>query len=403
VAALPSILPAADQGMEAIFMDKDDNYKKMIEASLVTTGNNYRMKKAIEKAQKGENVIIAYIGGSITEGAGAATKLRCYAYQTFLYFKETFGKDGGSNVKFINAGMRGTPSALGVIRYDRDVTADGKIKPDIVFIEFAVNDYDEPTQGAAYESLTRNILKAENQPAVVYLFGVFKTKWNMQDNYIQIGDYYNLPMISIKDAVVPELTAGRITDDQFFADDYHPTDYGHGIMADSIKYYFQTVNSEDTAASDINIPDAAKVSKAYEGIKLIDNTSVDDNVTVAAGGFTEKDTQIGTFAAGKMTFPNNWKHSANSGDDSFVMNVNCKNLLFVYKSGSIGQSGTAKVYIDDKLTATLDSTQGGGWNNPVTVSLINEETAADHKVEIKMAEGNEDKEFTIMAFGYTKY
>lgn len=35
--------------------------------SLITTGNNYRIKKAMDKARKGENVTIAYIGGSRRE------------------------------------------------------------------------------------------------------------------------------------------------------------------------------------------------------------------------------------------------------------------------------------------------------------------------------------------------
>lgn len=39
----------------------------MINNSLITTGNNYRIKKAIDKAKKGENVTIAYIGGSRIE------------------------------------------------------------------------------------------------------------------------------------------------------------------------------------------------------------------------------------------------------------------------------------------------------------------------------------------------
>ena len=35
-------------------------------------GNNVRLKKVIERAQAGEPVTIGLIGGSITEGAGAA-------------------------------------------------------------------------------------------------------------------------------------------------------------------------------------------------------------------------------------------------------------------------------------------------------------------------------------------
>ena len=63
--------------------------------------------------------------------------------------------------------------------------------PDIVFIEFAVNDYQEPTNGEAYESMVRKVLNQPNQPAVVLVFSVFKTKWNMQDFYQPLGAFYD--------------------------------------------------------------------------------------------------------------------------------------------------------------------------------------------------------------------
>lgn len=391
--------PIKDELMEAIFMDKDDSYRKMIETSLITTGNNYRMKKAIEKAQNGEEVTVAYIGGSITEGASATSNFNSYAYLSYKYFKETFGKDGGKNVKYVNAGMGGTPSALGVIRYDRDVTSYGEVLPDIVYIEFSVNDYDEPTKGVAFESMVRNIMNAPNEPAVVLLFCVFQSRWNMQDKYMPIGYYYDLPMISIRNAVVPELEAGRITDEQFFADIYHPTDFGHGLSADCIKYYYATVNAQ-TETDEINlVPSAARLGRAFEGIKMYDRLTKDDNVKVEDGSFNGTDTALVRFA-GKPSFPNNWKHTSSSGNDVFKMTLNCKNLLFVYKSS--GSYGKADVYIDGQLAQTIDGTQGGGWNNPITVLLINDTTSADHTIEVKMAEGHENKEFTIMTVGYTQ-
>ena len=48
-------------------------YNSMISKSLLNIGNNRRLKAAIDKARKGEDVTIAYIGGSITQGAGGKT------------------------------------------------------------------------------------------------------------------------------------------------------------------------------------------------------------------------------------------------------------------------------------------------------------------------------------------
>lgn len=382
--------------------DKKEVYDTMMKRSLISTGNNYRMKKIIEKAKNGENVTIAYIGGSITEGAGASGANKSYAYQSYEYFKDTYGKGDGSNVSFVNAGMGGTPSALGIIRYDRDVTEYENIEPDIVFIEFAVNDYQEPTNGEAYESLIRKVLSSKKSPAVVLMFSVFQSKWNMQSLYIPLGEYYHLPMLSVKDAVVPELEEGRMTDDLFFSDQYHPTTYGHTIMANCIINYYKTIDDMEKHTEDITVPLEAKIGNAYEEIQMIDSSYNGDEIEIIPGGFSAIDEKIGRFTGNKLTFPNNWMKDKDQEDDGFVMNLNCKNLLLVYKASSDTSYGTADIYVDSKLVMSIDGYQSGGWNNPITVSLIKEDVSNNHLVEIKMSKDSLDKSFTILAFGYSE-
>ncbi len=55
-------------------------YQKMIARSLIQTGNTYRIYRTIQRARLGEDVTLAYIGGSITQGAGATPiHTECYA------------------------------------------------------------------------------------------------------------------------------------------------------------------------------------------------------------------------------------------------------------------------------------------------------------------------------------
>lgn len=388
-------------GKLQVTVQPDLDYDNMIKTSLITTGNNYRIKNAIEKAKSGEEVTIGYIGGSITEGYNAP-RGKDFATKSYQYFKEAFGKDGGENIKFVNAGMAGTPSSLGMVRYDRDVIGSVDNAPDIVFIEFAVNDNDDYTGGDAYESLVRNILNADNKPAVVLLFAVFKSKWNLQDRLQPVGEHYNLPMISIKDAVVPELNNGALTDAQFFSDIYHPTEYGHTIMADCINYYFDTVDKEEKAEEDITIPEEERIGKSFEGIRMLDSTSKVKGVSIKTGSFKEKDMVLGTFAGGIKTFPNNWKHTTKSGMTSFRITLECRNLVIVYKLSSSNSFGLIDVYVDGVKAKSYNSYSSGGWNNPVTQVIFNNDKSEKHTVEIKMAPNNDAKEFTILALGYTK-
>ena len=92
-----------------------------------------------------------------------------------------------------------------MIRFDRDVLREGE-RPDIVVIEFAVNDEGDETKGVCYESLVRKVLKLPWKPAVVLLFSVFANDWNLQERLRPVGDLYDLPMVSILNAVTPQFS-----------------------------------------------------------------------------------------------------------------------------------------------------------------------------------------------------
>ena len=229
-------------------------YEQMIADSCVSCGDSKRLRRVIERAKRGEEVTIAYIGGSITQGAGAVPiYTQCYAYQSWRRFQKMYGN--GENVRFIKAGVGGTPSELGMIRFERDVLRDGSVKPDIIVIEFAVNDQGDETQGDCYESLVRKALKQPNEPAVVLLFSVFANDENLQERMIPVGMHYHLPMVSIKNAVTKQFYyghgAGRImTKNQFFYDIYHPTNDGHHVMSDCLLHLFRKADEAECPAAD---------------------------------------------------------------------------------------------------------------------------------------------------------
>ena len=129
-------------------------YNAMIARSCLSTGNNVRIKRVLKDLRDGKPVTIAFLGGSITQGAGAVpSQPKCYARQTFEAICERYTPDHGKNVRYIKAGVGGTPCQLGLIRYDRDITRDGTVQPDLVVVEFAVNDLADETNGLCHESL----------------------------------------------------------------------------------------------------------------------------------------------------------------------------------------------------------------------------------------------------------
>ena len=112
---------------------RSEEYREMIQRSLMNFGNTCRIQRVIEKARDGKEVTLAYIGGSITQGAGAIPiHTKCYAYQSCKLFQKRFAAQ--DNVRLIKAGVGGTPSELGMIRFDRDVLRREE-QPDLVVID----------------------------------------------------------------------------------------------------------------------------------------------------------------------------------------------------------------------------------------------------------------------------
>lgn len=108
-------------------------------SNLCDAADDYPLRDAVEcsprgglpnffaKLEKGGDVTIAYLGGSITAQPG-------YRVHSEKWFQEQYPN---TKVKGIHAAIGGTGSNLGVFRLDRDVL---RHNPDLVFVEFAVND-----------------------------------------------------------------------------------------------------------------------------------------------------------------------------------------------------------------------------------------------------------------------
>lgn len=383
-------------------------YRKMIAGSLVSTGNNYRLKKVIEKCKRGEDVTIAYIGGSITQGAGGKPiNTMCYAYRSYAAFCEMFSPCGGDNVHYVKAGVGGTPSELGMVRYDRDVTKDGEIEPDLVVIEFAVNDEGDETEGVSFESLVMKILQAKQAPAVLLNFAVFMSDWNLQGRLQPIGERYELPMVSVKDAVVPQFeTSDVITKRQFFYDIYHPTNDGHRIMADCIAYLFETVEKEETAAEDISLDKEPVYGIQFKDIVRFDRKDADEYAEISQTGYDAYDTDI-QYVERDMDlnaspeFSDNWMNDGSISGAEFKMNLTCKNLVAVIKDSGSSEFGTADIYVDGKVVKSINPLDNG-WAHCNPQILIDERESGEHEVIFRMKQGDEGKKFTILGFGVTK-
>lgn len=129
--------------------------------------NLSRLKNCMARAQRGEELTIGFLGGSITQGSLATEHENTYAYRVFTWWKETFPN---GKFHYVNGGIGGTTSHYGVSRAVTDVLM---YQPDFVVVDFSVNDEPDEFFQETYEGVIRKLLQWKSEPAVVILNNVF--------------------------------------------------------------------------------------------------------------------------------------------------------------------------------------------------------------------------------------
>ncbi|MCG3160649.1 MAG: hypothetical protein JMDDDDMK_01718 [Acidobacteria bacterium] len=193
-----------------------------------------------DKLRAGTPVTIAYLGGSITAGAGASNPEKS-SYRALVteWFRKNYPKSEITelNAAINSAGTSGS-SLYGTLRARRDLIA---YKPDLVFVEFAVNDTneDETATKKAIEGLLRQLLIVSQPPEVVMLYAA-NAKRNVRTEWHDaIAAHYQVPSLDLQNRLWAMIDAGRIKPADIWPiatrkDSVNPSDTGHKLYADFI-------------------------------------------------------------------------------------------------------------------------------------------------------------------------
>jgi len=172
-------------------------------------------------------VNIVFLGGSITEGAHSSEKKYSYFGIVSEWLKEQFPEQ---NVNCHNAGIGGTGSNFGMVRMDKDVLCH---KPDMLFVEFAVNDAGMDRR-AYMESIIRKTFALDEVPYIVFLYTANKQYTTVTSYHEQVAAYYGIPEIDLQTALKVTLDGKDPVELGMFKDNVHPLDGGFRIYSDTI-------------------------------------------------------------------------------------------------------------------------------------------------------------------------
>lgn len=343
--------------------------KQFIDESLLSMGNSDRMALAIKKAINGEDITIGFIGGSITEGAGADNKTNSWAYLVYNWFVETFPN---SNINYVNSAIAGSYSRLGVTYVDSGLLVE---EPDIVFLDYSVNDYNGSFKDS-YETIVRKILSAKNKPALAMIDFTRESVddwsyYNEQAIYDALGVYYGLPIINIHKAITPFFESGLLLWDDYSSDAIHPNNVGHAMVASAVINY---LNKAKAYAQESETLVTYEIKEGwYFGKSDLDNAfmSYADEISAETDGFT-KNGKVSRFG---------WKaFNSTTKGSSLTFNLkDCTEAIVVYgQSGSVVPSDM-EIYVNDELYATVSPVKD---STPWCVANITSIVPMDMEIKI---------------------
>jgi lysophospholipase L1-like esterase len=376
-------LGAAARGGETGAAGGGTDLQAALRRSLADPGDAARTRQILARARRGEPVTVGVIGGSITQGAGASKEEFRYGNRVAAWWRTTFPR---SKIEFVNAGIGATGSNYGALRAQRDLLSK---EPDFVIVEYGVNDGNARPFAETLEGLVRQVLHHRKRPAVVLLFMMTRAGANAQEWHGKVGRHYGLPMLSLRDALWPEIEAKRIRWEDVEADEVHPNDRGHGYAADYVTAFLAGLLEdlpEDAKLAPPGPVPTPLFSDLFERVAL---TEAADLKPVRSTGWTLD------AAAGA------WKSDAPGSVIEFDIDGQVI-LLMQYRIRKA--MGKARAQVDGGEGAVLD-----GWMEPTwggyreTVELARDLKPGRHRVRVEVLPEKNARsgghEFRILGLG----
>lgn len=185
-------------------------------AAVLQLDRTGRLFAALQKPQ----LHIAVLGGSISYGYTLTQAVQPYPERIVYPMPHTIRSFAAA----------GTDALMGQYLTERYL-ADNP--PDLVFVEYAVNQMPTSSPSIAYESLLRRLLSFPTKPAVIPIMCCMQNGASAAAVLNRICETYGLPLISIADGL------RTIPWDAYSDDTVHPNDSGHAHIAAAVQLLLQ--------------------------------------------------------------------------------------------------------------------------------------------------------------------
>lgn len=348
--------PSDDNKWDSYSETASADWISFYESSIYSMGNTHRLVKKLEAAENGEKLTMAYLGGSITE-------MGRYTTPFSNYVKSTFAKGEFTEV---NAGLSGTSSVVGLVRSENNIVSKN---PDIIFVEFSVNDHEDIMYKKCFESVIKKFLDLPNEPAVVILINRAKGGFSSQNQMLPVGENFDIPIISMDNALTKAFNSGFLSTGDYFEDEYHPHDKGGQLVADCLGYFFRKAMKTENRSSSYTVPSTTVYGTEYQNCTYVDPKNLNN---FNAGSWT---------AGAGYNYGNILPYSYTlNGGSPMTFTTNGKGFIVVFKANSSGM-GSIDVTVNGKTTKISGNKQYC-WGGPDAELGYYQETSGELNVSI---------------------
>ncbi len=234
---------------------------KLYSTDLIYGATAPELAQVLKRAKSGDQITVGFLGGSITQGANAQPIGQSYRQQVSKWLTEHYPQ---AIWTFKNASVGGTGSDLGVFRLERELLQD--TPPDILFVEFAVNDQgrDDPWRiGGAMEGIVRKSKQANPDIAIIFLYSfskfiLEKREEGLQDPayrlHRQVADYYELAEVDFHAYFWQKSQDEGFDWETYWTDPAHPNNLGHTEYAQLIEQLLLHADNSNAKSSTTSLP-----------------------------------------------------------------------------------------------------------------------------------------------------
>lgn len=344
--------------------------------------NAFRIRNLMKRAEAGEKLVLAFLGGSITQGALSSVPETCYAYLVYQWWRKQYP---AAEFVYVNGGIGGTSSQFGTARVQEDIL---DANPDFVVVDFTVNDKDTDLFMETYESLVRRLLKASSSPAVMALCNVYYDSGVSAMNvHRRILEHYQIPYVSMEETVYRDIQEGVLNQEDVTPDGLHPHDRGHRMLADWVIRLLQVIQENQEDEDEFLLSETSPLTPCgYEGARRIQNA---DSACVCQGfekDLREKEGILDIFSKG-------WEARQEGASIHIEAEGSC--LAVQYRKSVHHPAPVAMAYVDGNREkgVLLDGNFEETWGDCLFITtLLHHGVEGKHDIDIEIIRSVETEE-----------